>query len=116
MTDVGVGVGGQSTSRVLELDALLLDAKLSAPRPRPGTVSRAGLIESARSSGYQVVGVTAPAGYGKSTLLAEWAHDEDRPVAWVSLDEFDDDPRSCSRCSPPPTRGSRLTTRTWWPT
>ena len=77
---------------VLELDALLLDAKLSAPRPRPGTVSHAGLIESARSSGYQVVGVTAPAGYGKSTLLAEWAHVEDRPVAWVSLDEFDDDP------------------------
>ena len=39
-----------------------------------------------------MVGVTAPAGYGKSTLLAEWARAEDRPVAWVSLDRFDDDP------------------------
>ena len=39
-----------------------------------------------------MVGITAPAGYGKSTLLAEWAHAEDRPVAWVSLDRFDDDP------------------------
>ncbi len=39
-----------------------------------------------------MVGVTAPAGYGKSTLLAEWAHVERRPVAWVSLDRFDDDP------------------------
>jgi len=39
-----------------------------------------------------VVGVTAPAGYGKSTLLAEWAHAEPRRVAWVSLDRFDDDP------------------------
>ncbi len=39
-----------------------------------------------------MVGVTAPAGYGKSTLLAEWAHAEDRRVAWVSLDRFDDDP------------------------
>ena len=39
-----------------------------------------------------MVGVTAPAGYGKSTLLAEWARAEDRRVAWVSLDRFDDDP------------------------
>ncbi len=39
-----------------------------------------------------MVGVTAPAGYGKSTLLAEWAEVEDRPVGWVSLDRFDDDP------------------------
>ena len=37
-------------------------------------------------------GITAPAGYGKSTLLAEWAQAETRRVAWVSLDRFDDDP------------------------
>ena len=59
---------------------------------RPGSVSRAELIETARGSGCRVVGVTAPAGYGKSTLLAEWAEAEDRPVGWVSLDRFDDDP------------------------
>ena len=51
----------------------LHDAKLSAPHPRPGAVSRTPLIDSARQSGCRVVGVTAPAGYGKSTLLAEWA-------------------------------------------
>jgi LuxR family transcriptional regulator, maltose regulon positive regulatory protein len=39
-----------------------------------------------------MVGVTAPAGYGKTTLLAEWALVEDRRVAWVSLDRYDDDP------------------------
>jgi LuxR family maltose regulon positive regulatory protein len=39
-----------------------------------------------------VVGVTAPAGYGKSTLLAQWAEEDDRPIGWVSLDRFDDDP------------------------
>jgi LuxR family transcriptional regulator, maltose regulon positive regulatory protein len=39
-----------------------------------------------------VVAVTAPAGYGKSTLLAEWALAEDRRVASLSLDRFDDDP------------------------
>ena len=36
--------------------------------------------------------MTAPAGYGKSTLLVEWARSERRPVAWVSLDHVDDDP------------------------
>jgi LuxR family maltose regulon positive regulatory protein len=74
------------------LEALLLDAKLSAPRVRAGSVSRAGLIEAARASNCRVIGVTAPAGYGKSTLLAQWAEVEDRPVGWVSLDRFDDDP------------------------
>ena len=74
------------------LDRLLLDAKLSIPQPRRGTVSREALIERVRSSGCRVVGVTAPAGYGKSTLLAEWARADDRRVAWVALDRFDDDP------------------------
>jgi LuxR family transcriptional regulator, maltose regulon positive regulatory protein len=75
-----------------QLGQLLLDAKFAVPRPRPGAVSRAELIETARSSGCRVVGVMAPAGYGKSTFLAEWAQAEDRRVAWVSLDRFDDDP------------------------
>ncbi len=83
---------GGSALRFPALDELLLDAKLSVPPPRPGTVSRATLIETARRDDCRVVGVTAPAGYGKSTLLAEWARGEDRPVAWVTLDRFDDDP------------------------
>ncbi|ACQ82373.1 ATP-dependent transcriptional regulator, MalT-like, LuxR family [Beutenbergia cavernae DSM 12333] len=77
-----------------ELDGLLLDAKLAVPARRTAAVSRADLIQGARSSGRRVVGVTAPAGYGKSTMLAEWAALEDRPVAWVSLDTLDDDPSS----------------------
>ncbi|MET0693408.1 MAG: LuxR C-terminal-related transcriptional regulator [Propionibacteriaceae bacterium] len=77
---------------VAELEAVLLEAKVSPPRRRPGTVSHAELIGSARGSAARVVGVTAPAGYGKSTLLAEWAEVDDRRVAWVSLDRFDDDP------------------------
>ncbi|MFC5266026.1 LuxR C-terminal-related transcriptional regulator [Kribbella qitaiheensis] len=74
------------------LDRLLLDVKFSIPQPRPGWVSRAELIERARSSDCRVVGVTAPAGYGKSTLLVQWAFAEDRRVGWVSLNRFDDDP------------------------
>jgi LuxR family transcriptional regulator, maltose regulon positive regulatory protein len=77
---------------VAGLDVLLLDSKLSVPQPRPGSVSRAELIEMARASDFRVIGVTAPAGYGKSTLLVEWALAEDRRVAWVSLDRYDDDP------------------------
>ena len=75
-----------------ELDGLLLDAKLSIPQPRPAAVSRASIISSCRASARRVVAVTAPAGYGKSTLLAQWADTEDRRVAWVSLDRLDDDP------------------------
>ena len=74
------------------LDASLLDAKLSVPQPRPGSVSRSELIETARASECRVIGVTAPPGYGKSTLLVQWAHAEDRRVAWMSLDHLDDDP------------------------
>ena len=80
------------TPTVRELEQLLLDAKLSVPQPRRGSVGRPQLIETARASDCRVVAVTAAAGYGKSTLLAEWAQAEDRPVAWVSLDRLDDDP------------------------
>ena len=74
------------------LGQLLFDAKFSVPRPRPGSVRHGALVEVARSSGCRLVAVTAPAGYGKSTFLAQYAAVEDRPVAWVSLDPFDDDP------------------------
>ena len=59
---------------------------------RPGMVSRAPLIEAAQASPARAAGITAPAGYGKSTLMYEWARAEDRVVGWVSLDRLDDDP------------------------
>jgi hypothetical protein len=75
-----------------DLKRLLLYAKFSVLQPRLGVVSHGDLIETARSSDCRLVAVTAPAGYGKSTFLAEWAATEDRSVAWVSLDRLDDDP------------------------
>ena len=84
--------GGRASPSVLELEPLLLDAKLAVPDLQPGSVSRSALINTARTSDCRVVGITAPAGYGKSTLLAQWAEMEDRRVGWVSLDRFDDDP------------------------
>ena len=67
-----------ATSPAPEFSQSLLDAKFSVPRPRHGAVSRVGLVEAARSSGCRLVAVTAPAGYGKSTFLAQWAQAEDR--------------------------------------
>ena len=89
---VGESEGRGLSSPAADLGELLLDAKLRVLRPRGGLVSRVDVIQRARSSGCRIVGITAPAGYGKSTLLAEWADCEDRRVAAVSFDRFDDDP------------------------
>ncbi|MFE6964400.1 AAA family ATPase [Agromyces sp. NPDC057679] len=66
--------------------------KFAPPRGRGGSVSRRRLIDRARSSGAPLVSLAAPAGYGKSTLVREWAERDDRVLVWVSLDRFDDDP------------------------
>lgn len=76
----------------IDLDRSLLDAKLSIPLPRPDFVSRAATVTRAQQSDARVVAISAPAGYGKSSLMAEWAATESRTVAWVQLDRFDDDP------------------------
>ena len=75
-----------------EGDALLA-TKLHRPGPRPGLVPRprlAGQLEAGLDQG--MVLVCAPAGYGKTVLLADWALAGQRPVAWLSLDPGDNDP------------------------
>lgn len=74
------------------LSGTLLEGKLAIRPVRRGAVSRRALIERARTSDARVVGVTAPAGFGKSTLLSEWAAIDDRTIAWATIDRFDDDP------------------------
>jgi LuxR family maltose regulon positive regulatory protein len=72
----------------------LLMSKLTAPRLRSEAVGRPAVIERLRAaSGAPVVAVIAPAGYGKTTLLAEWAQRNGQAFAWVSLDEQDNDPK-----------------------
>jgi LuxR family transcriptional regulator, maltose regulon positive regulatory protein len=69
------------------------EAKLFRPPVRPGIVRRNALVERLRKAEtVSVVAITAPAGYGKTTLLAEWAERDRRPFAWVSVDEADGDP------------------------
>src|SRR5262249_45632387 len=46
-----------------------------------------------RSASRPVVSVVAPAGYGKTTLLAQWAERNGQAFAWVSVDEADNDPK-----------------------
>ena len=97
---------------VVELDESLLDARLSIPDPLPGSVSRAGLIRTARASGCRVVGVTAPAGYGKSTLLIEWALARIVGSPGCLSTASTMIPRSCSPCWRRPSPGSRRATPT----
>ncbi|MDQ3514790.1 MAG: helix-turn-helix transcriptional regulator, partial [Chloroflexota bacterium] len=74
----------------------LLATKLYMPRWRPGLVSRPGLVERlGLGAERKLTLVSAPAGFGKTTLLAEWLVTlpaRDRAAAWVSLDATDNDP------------------------
>lgn len=70
-----------------------LETKLLAPPARPGVVARRSLAKRLRASAETpLVCVAAPAGYGKTTLLAQWGESDPRPFAWVSLDGTDNDP------------------------
>jgi LuxR family maltose regulon positive regulatory protein len=71
----------------------LLATKLYIPALRPHRVPRPRLTArlEAGTAGPLTL-LSAPAGFGKSTLLAEWIHHGGRRVAWVSLDEGDSDP------------------------
>ena len=72
----------------------LVVSKLRRPMSRPGTVRRSSLIERlTRDDGSPIVSVAAPAGYGKTTLLSQWAERNGHAFAWVSVDERDNDPK-----------------------
>src|ERR1700759_5563517 len=72
----------------------LVASKLRPPQIRSGTVRRSPLIERlAAGDRCPIVSVVAPAGYGKTTLLAQWAERPGRAVAWISVDERDNDPK-----------------------
>jgi LuxR family transcriptional regulator, maltose regulon positive regulatory protein len=72
----------------------VLEAKLRAPQGRGGAVPRTALIDllEERPSAFPVVFVSAGPGWGKTTLLAQWDARSQRPFAWVSVDEGDNDP------------------------
>lgn len=72
----------------------VLATKLYIPPPRAKTVLRPRLIERLNeglSSGRKLILISASAGFGKTTLVSEWIAGCERPVAWLSLDEGDND-------------------------
>jgi LuxR family transcriptional regulator, maltose regulon positive regulatory protein len=72
----------------------VVEAKLRVPVLRADTVSRTALVNRLKAAvdGCSIATVAAPAGYGKTTLLAQWAGRDPRPFAWVTVDERDNDP------------------------
>ncbi len=77
------------------MSAPILATKLYIPPPRPKIVLRPRLIERLNeglSAGRKLTLISAPAGFGKTTLVSEWVAGCERPVAWLSLDEGDNDP------------------------
>src|SRR6266566_3342005 len=73
----------------------LIQTKLYRPRKRSDLISRARLLERLHAglSG-NITLISAPAGFGKTTLIAQWIQSIDRPTAWLSLDEHDNEPRA----------------------
>jgi LuxR family maltose regulon positive regulatory protein len=73
----------------------VLATKLYISPPRPKIVSRSALIDKLNdgiSAGRKLTLISAPAGFGKTTLLSEWVTSRECPVAWLSLDEGDNNP------------------------
>ena len=87
---------GQPASSAPEAPAppiLLEEAKLRPPAERDGMVVRTAVVDRlCAAPGVPVVSVVAPAGYGKSALVQQWAKRTNRTVAWLSLEEEDNDP------------------------
>ncbi|MGD8791307.1 MAG: tetratricopeptide repeat protein [Anaerolineae bacterium] len=71
----------------------LLTTKLHVPPQRPDLVGRPHLLQRLDEGLHRKLTlISAPAGFGKTTLVVEWAAACGRPVAWLSLDEGDNDP------------------------
>ena len=70
----------------------LPESKFHPPAARTGVVARTALIERLATTQAPIISVTAPPGYGKTTLLAQWAERIGPRVAWLSCDDRDNDP------------------------
>lgn len=73
--------------------AQVLATKLYTPTSRPDVVLRQRLINRLNAGLHgKLTLISAPAGFGKTTLVVEWISSHEHPVAWLSLDESDSDP------------------------
>jgi LuxR family maltose regulon positive regulatory protein len=83
-----------TVERIAVPEAVVLETKFTRPPVRSEHVARTNLLATLRAgSDRKLTLITAPPGFGKSTLLAGWTAADDTPaVAWLSLDEADNDP------------------------
>ena len=91
----GLGRGASCFDNVynLPMPTPILTTKLYIPPPRPDVVLRSRLIARLNAGLYRKLTlISAPAGFGKTTLVSAWLALCGRPVAWLSLDEADNDP------------------------
>ena len=71
---------------------MAMDATGTAPPPRREAIDRGRLLDQLNGVRTACVLVVAPAGFGKTTLLSQWAASDGRDQAWIALDERHDDP------------------------
>ena len=89
-----------SPPRLLTLEpelAVPSEARVLPPTVRAPTVNRTALVNRLRAVDARLVVITAPAGYGKTTLLAQWRSREQRPFAWVTLGPDENRPGAFGR-------------------
>ena len=86
--------GGMVGSGPSELPFAAVEAKIQRPVHRDGLVARTKLLDvlAATPDHASLILLTAPAGYGKTTVLSQWAAEDSREFAWVTVDEADGDP------------------------
>jgi LuxR family transcriptional regulator, maltose regulon positive regulatory protein len=83
---------GGNRDVVSKLGFALPESKFQPPVARPGIVARTALVERLAAATAPVITVAAPPGYGKTTLMAQWAERIGSRAAWLSCDEGDNDP------------------------
>jgi LuxR family transcriptional regulator, maltose regulon positive regulatory protein len=85
---------GMTIARGSRLDALpIIEAKLHPVTAAQGSVDRSRIVDRLLDpDAPMLVTLAAPAGYGKTTVLAQWVERESRPVAWLTVDSADNDP------------------------
>ncbi len=77
----------------INMPSSILATKIYIPPPRPKVVLRPRLIERLNEGMYRkLILISAPAGFGKTVLISEWAACHAQKVAWLSLDVGDNDP------------------------
>src|SRR6516164_10209280 len=83
---------GRNRDIASKLGFALPESKFQPPVARPGIVARTALVGQLLATRAPVITVAAPPGYGKTTLMAQWAERIGPRAAWLSCDEGDNDP------------------------